>query len=261
MDNIILEVKDLRLGFPNKEVLEGVSFTVREGEVFSLVGESGEGKTLLCLSLTQLLPKEAYVWGEVNFYEEAQKINLLALREEEIRRFRGSRISYIFQESLASLNPFLRVGYQIEEVLLFHKGLSKREAYLKTLELLEGVGFREPQRVYLSFPHQISGGEAQRVMIAMALASEPKLLICDEPTSNLDLTVQMQILKLLKDKKQKLGFSILFITHDLTLVEKFSQRVAIIHQGEIIEEGETKEIFDNPQAQYTQRLLASSFRL
>jgi len=258
---VILEVKDLKLGFSKKPVLEGVSFNINKGEVFSLVGESGEGKTLLCLSLTKLLPRNTYYSGEVNFYLSDKKINLLNLSGEELRKFRGTKISYIFQESLASLNPFLRIGYQIEEVLIYHKKFSKKPAYLKSLELLKSVGFRNPQRVYLSFPHQISGGEAQRAMIAMALASEPCLLICDEPTSNLDLTVQLQILKLLKTKQEELGFSILFVTHDLSLVEKFSKKLAILHRGRIIEEGETENIFRNPQTEYTRQLLNSVFKL
>ncbi|HEC68724.1 MAG TPA: ABC transporter ATP-binding protein [Candidatus Omnitrophica bacterium] len=258
---VILEVKDLRLGFSKKPVLEGVSFNINKGEVFSLVGESGEGKTLLCLSFTKLLPKDAYYSGEVNFYLSDKKINLLNLSGEELRKIRGTKISYIFQESLASLNPFLRIGYQIDEVLIYHKKFSKKPAYLKSLELLKSVGFKNPQRIYLSFPHQISGGEAQRVMIAMALASEPCLLICDEPTSNLDLTVQLQILKLLKAKQEELGFSILFVTHDLSLVEKFSKKLAILHRGRIIEEGETENIFRNPQTEYTRQLLNSVFKL
>jgi ABC-type dipeptide/oligopeptide/nickel transport system ATPase component len=257
----LLKVEGLNIWFDKgRKVVDNVSFSIEKSEIFSLVGESGSGKTLSCLSLCKLLPPEAHYSGKVWFYHDSMTTNLLQLGENKIRKFRGRKISYIFQESLASLNPFLGVGYQIQEVLLFGKGLSKKEAKARVLTLLEGVRFPDPGRIYASFPHQISGGEAQRVMIAMALALEPVLLICDEPTSNLDVTVQMQIIELLSQKKKEFGFSMLFVTHDLSLVESFSDRVGVISQGKIVEEGPKIEVFGSPKHPYTKALIDAGFK-
>ncbi|MDE0717744.1 MAG: ABC transporter ATP-binding protein [Rhodospirillaceae bacterium] len=255
----LLTVDNLKVDFnvPDGTVhaVKGVSFHVDKGETLAIVGESGSGKSVSALSVLQLLPypQARHPAGGVNFRGEA----LMGASKQVLRRIRGNRISMIFQEPLTALNPLHTVEKQIGEILRIHKGMVKGAARRRVLELLEKVGIKEAERRLGSFPHELSGGQRQRVMIAMALANEPDLLIADEPTTAVDVTIQATILQLLKDLQKDMGLGILFITHDLGVVEHFADRVAVMRLGEIVEEGTVAEVFGRPQHEYTQRLLAS----
>ncbi len=232
-----------------------VSFNINKGETVALVGESGSGKTVSALSILRLLPYPAasHPSGEIFFHGR----NLLKLDENEMREMRGARISIIFQEPMTSLNPLQTIDKQVGEVLRVHRGMDKASERRRVLELLTRVGLREPEKRMSSYPHQLSGGQRQRVMIAMALANEPELLIADEPTTALDVTIQAQILELLRELQQELGMAMLLITHDLGIVRKMAERVYVMNDGEVVEEGATNDIFDRPQHAYTQHLLAA----
>jgi microcin C transport system ATP-binding protein len=253
----LLSVRDLhvdfRLGERVVQAVKGVSFDLAPGETLALVGESGSGKSVTALSVLKLLPYPSadHPKGEILFKGE----NLLGSDEAALRRVRGNAISMIFQEPMTSLNPLHTVERQISEVLFTHKGLSKTAARKRTIELLEAVGIPEPERRLTAFPHQLSGGQRQRVMIAMALANEPDLLIADEPTTALDVTVQAQILDLLKKLQAEMGMAMLFITHDLGIVRRMADRVCVMNQGEIVERAETETLFTDPQHAYTRHLL------
>ncbi|MEX0842073.1 MAG: ABC transporter ATP-binding protein [Xanthobacteraceae bacterium] len=255
----LLEVKDLSVAFRqgNREVLavNRVSFDIRKGETVAIVGESGSGKTVTALSVMKLLPYPAarHPSGSVHFKGK----ELLHLPEEEIRRVRGNNITIIFQEPMTSLNPLHTIEKQIGEILLLHRGLTGAAARKRIVELLTQVGIADPETRLGSYPHQLSGGQRQRVMIAMALANEPDLLIADEPTTALDVTVQAQILKLLKDIQKRLGMAMLFITHDLGIVRKIADRICVMKEGEIVEQGPVERIFSAPEHPYTQALLAA----
>ncbi len=255
----LLTVDNLKVGFsvPDGTVhaVKGVSFHVDKGETLAIVGESGSGKSVSALSVLQLLPypQASHPAGAVNFRGE----ELMGAPKQVLRRIRGNRISMIFQEPLTALNPLHTVEKQIGEILRIHKGMVKGAARRRVLELLEKVGIKEAERRLGSFPHELSGGQRQRVMIAMALANEPDLLIADEPTTAVDVTIQATILQLLKDLQKDMGLGILFITHDLGVVEHFADRVAVMRLGEIVEEGAVADVFGRPQHEYTQRLLAS----
>ncbi|MBK0020003.1 ABC transporter ATP-binding protein [Brucella pseudogrignonensis] len=255
----LLSVRDLSVAFrqngEERISVDRVSFDIAEGETIALVGESGSGKSVSALSILKLLPYPAasHPSGEILFNGK----DLMKASEPELRRVRGNDVTMIFQEPMTSLNPLHTVERQIGEILKMHQGMSDQAARKRTLELLEEVGIREPEKRLQSFPHQLSGGQRQRVMIAMALANKPKLLIADEPTTALDVTVQAQILKLLADLKEAQGMSMLFITHDLGIVRKIADRVCVMSKGKIVETGPTKEIFDNPQHEYTKHLLAA----
>ena len=255
----LLTVDNLKVDFnvPDGTVhaVKGVSFHVDKGETLAIVGESGSGKSVSALSVLQLLPypQASHPAGGVNFRGEA----LMGAPKQVLRRIRGNRISMIFQEPLTALNPLHTVEKQIGEILRIHKGMVKGAARKRVLELLEKVGIKEAERRLGSFPHELSGGQRQRVMIAMALANEPDLLIADEPTTAVDVTIQATILQLLKDLQKDMGLGILFITHDLGVVEHFADRVAVMRLGEIVEEGAVADVFGRPQHEYTQRLLAS----
>jgi len=252
--NKLLEVKQLSLSFgQGQTVVKPLSFDIYQGEVFALVGESGSGKSVTALSILSLLGESAQLSGEV--YLEGQPI--LNQAKHLLQALRGDQISMIFQEPLSSLNPLHSVEKQISEVLFIHRGLSKQQARKRVLELLHLVGISEPEKRLNSFPHQLSGGQRQRVMIAMALAVEPKLLIADEPTTALDVTIQRQILELIKTLQQKLGMAVLLISHDLNVVRHYADRVAVMKDGELVEVEHTERLFSAPQHAYTQMLLDS----
>jgi oligopeptide/dipeptide ABC transporter ATP-binding protein len=261
--DILLEVKNLRTYFHVKEGLakavDGVSFQLRQGETLGLVGESGCGKTVSSLSILKLLdvPPAEYRGGEIIF----EGRDLLKASEKEMRRIRGKTISMIFQEPMTSLNPVISIGRQIEEVLRNHQRLNPAEARKSSTELLSMVGIPSPQRRIHEYPHQLSGGMRQRVMIAMALACNPKVLIADEPTTALDVTIQAQILDLMQQLQADLGTSILLITHDLGVIAETADRVAVMYAGLIVEEADIRTIFKHPAHPYTQGLLRSIPRI
>jgi microcin C transport system ATP-binding protein len=255
----LLEIRDLSVTFDTPgaqvEAVRHVSFAIEAGETVALVGESGSGKSVTALSILQLLPypPARHPSGSIRFREQ----EMLGAPEAVLRQVRGDRIAMIFQEPMTSLNPLHTVEKQVNEVLLVHKNLSRSAARARTLELLRVVGLSDAERRLGAYPHQLSGGERQRVMIAMALANEPDLLIADEPTTALDVTIQAQILTLLRELQEKFGMALLLITHDLTIVRKMAARVCIMTLGEIVETGATAEIFERPRHPYTQRLLAA----
>jgi peptide/nickel transport system ATP-binding protein len=256
----LLQVKDLRTSFftPEGEVraIDGVSFEIGEGKTLGLVGESGCGKSVTSLSIMRLIPSPPgkIVGGEI-FYRGR---DLLRLNNEEMRRIRGNEISMIFQEPMTSLNPVFTVGNQIGEAIKLHQGLGKRETRQKTIDMLRLVKIADPESRVDSYPHQLSGGMRQRVMIAMALSCNPSLLIADEPTTALDVTIQAQILELMKELQQKIGgMALLLITHDLGVVSEQADNVAIMYAGKIVERSSTRAIFNRPFHPYTVGLLNS----
>src|SRR6202041_4098813 len=255
----LLDVRDLSVAFHQPSgtslAVDRISFEIKRGECVALVGESGSGKSVSALSILKLLPypTASHPTGSIHFRGR----ELLNLSEREIRSIRGNDISIIFQEPMTSLNPLHTIESQIGEILQLHSGIRAGMARARTLELLTQVGIPEPETRLASYPHQLSGGQRQRVMIAMALANEPDLLIADEPTTALDVTVQAQIIALLKDIQKRLGMSLLFITHDLGIVRKLADRVCVMKDGKIVEEGTVARVFAAPQHPYTQALLAA----
>src|SRR5436309_5079697 len=255
----LLEIKDLSVAFRQgqREMLavDRVSFDISKGETAALVGESGSGKSVTALSILKLLPYPAarHPSGAIHFRGR----ELLGLSENEIRHVRGNDITIIFQEPMTSLNPLHTIEKQIGEILLLHGGLSGEPARARTLELLTQVGIPDPKTRLQRYPHQLSGGQRQRVMIAMALANEPDLLIADEPTTALDVTVQAQILKLLKELQRRLGMAMLFITHDLGIVRKLADNLCVMKDGKIVERGPVERVCVAPQHPYTRELLAA----
>lgn len=251
----LLEVKDLSVTFGQTPAVKNVSFHIDKGETVALVGESGSGKSVSALSILKLLPYPAahHPSGEIFFNGQ----DLMQTSEKQLRNIRGHRIAMIFQEPMTSLNALHTVEKQIIEVLSLHRDLKGKQAQDRVLELLTLVGLQDAEQKMQSYPHQLSGGQRQRVIIAMALACEPDLLIADEPTTALDVTVQAQILELLKELKDRLGMALLLITHDLGIVRHMAERTYVMTDGEVVEEGETAHIFDSPQHPYTQRLLGA----
>ena len=251
----LLEVRDLTVTFRQEgnatQAVRGVSFDIAKGETLALVGESGSGKSVSALSTVQLLGDSAEVGGSVKF----EGAEMVGAPEKELRRVRGNEISFIFQEPMTSLNPLHTLEKQLGESLLVHQGVTGPKARERILALLRRVGIDQPEERLSSYPHQLSGGQRQRVMIAMALLNEPRLLIADEPTTALDVTIQAQILSLLAEIQREEGMALLFITHDLGIVRRFADRVCVMRQGEIVERGDTKAIFDAPQHPYTKMLL------
>ena len=258
MSDLLLEIKNERLSFftPAGEVkaLNDVSFSLKQGEVLGIVGESGSGKSVTAYSLMGLTAYPGkLIGGELHFNgHEVEKMT-----EKEFRKMRGEEISIIFQDPMTSLNPVYTIGNQIVEMVRLHTKKTKKEAYARAKELLELVGINEPERRLKQYPHELSGGMRQRVMIAIALACEPKLLIADEPTTALDVTIQAQILELMMELRQKLGMSIIMITHDLGVVASMCEKIAVMYAGKIVEYGTTDEIFYNPQHEYTKGLINS----
>jgi microcin C transport system ATP-binding protein len=255
----LLTVRDLSIAFGQgaREVLavDKVSFDIAAGETLALVGESGSGKSVTALSVMKLLPYPAahHPSGSIIFRGH----ELLTMKEHEIRHVRGNDITIIFQEPMTSLNPLHTIEKQLAEILLIHQGLAGEKARARIVELLDQVGIVNPKSRLGAYPHQLSGGQRQRVMIAMALANEPDLLIADEPTTALDVTVQAQILQLLRDTQKRLGMSMLFITHDLGIVRKIADRVCVMNQGKIVEHGDVERVFTAPEHPYTKALLAA----
>jgi microcin C transport system ATP-binding protein len=252
----LLAIRDLTISFGPFEAVRDVSFDIAPGETLALVGESGSGKSVTALSALRLLPASAHLDGDILFEGE----NLALADDATLRSVRGNQVGMIFQEPMSSLNPVHTIGRQIGEVLAIHQGLRKTAARARTIELLDAVGIPDPASRLEDYPHQLSGGQRQRVMIAMALANDPKLLIADEPTTALDVTVQAQILDLLKSLQRKHGMAMLFITHDLSIVRRIADRVCVMTQGEIVESGPVEAIFANPQHDYTKHLLAAAPR-
>lgn len=256
---VLLELKNLKTYFKrNKAIIpavDGVDLTINKGETVALVGESGSGKSITSLSIMRLIPSPPgeIVDGQVNFEGK----DLVKLSEDEMCRIRGNDISMIFQEPMTSLNPVLTVGEQIAEVLTYHQNLSKLAAKKKAIEMLELVGFSRAKEIVNDYPHRLSGGMRQRVMIAMAMSCNPKLLIADEPTTALDVTIQAQILDLMKDLSNKFNTSILIITHDLGVVSEVADRVIVMYAGQVVEEAMVEDLFDEPLHPYTSGLMGS----
>ena len=259
MSDKLLEVRDLGVEFrtPGRTVtaVRGASFTLDKGETLALVGESGSGKSVTALSILQLLPYPLahHPTGSIRFAGQ----EMIGADERSLRSIRGDRVTMVFQEPMTSLNPLHHVERQITEVLQLHKGLGGAKARARVLELLHLVGIRDAEKRLGAYPHELSGGQRQRVMIAMALANEPDLFIADEPTTALDVTIQAQILRLVRQLQARFGMAILFITHDLTIVRKIADRVCVMTDGEIVEQGPVKDVFANPRHDYTKRLLAA----
>ncbi len=264
----LLDVRNLSVQFsqsgvaratsPAKTVwaVRDLSFSINPGEVLGLVGESGSGKSLTSLAIMGLLPPAATISGAITFQNGAdQAMNLTTLDPEQLRRLRGSRIAMIFQEPMTALNPVMRVGDQIAEAVLAHQRVSKSEAWSRAVEGMRDVAIPEPESRARSYPHQLSGGMRQRVMIAMAIVNRPQLLIADEPTTALDVTIQQQILDLLNDLRQKFSLSMLFISHDLAVVSHVADRVAVMYAGSLVELAPKADIFATPAHPYTQGLL------
>lgn len=254
----ILQVKDLHVSFHTLEgtvnAVRGVTFTLKRGETLALVGESGSGKSVSMKAINRVLPGNAFFdTGEI-IYEGK---NLLTLSEQDMEKIRGRKIAMIFQDPMTSLNPTMNVGRQIAESILIHEKISEEEAIQQAIELMGLVGIRNPQESWKNYPHQFSGGMRQRVMIALSLACKPDILIADEPTTALDVTIQSQILDLIEDLKKKLNMSVIFITHDLGVVAHVADKVAVMYAGRIVEIGTAEEIFYNPQHPYTWGLICS----
>jgi ABC-type dipeptide/oligopeptide/nickel transport system ATPase component len=254
----LLKVSDLRIAFHTRgesnEVVKGINFSVESGgKTVAILGESGSGKSVTCMSLTRLLPESptCTVSGEILFEGK----NVLEMNRNSIRAVRGKGIAYIFQEASASLNPVFTVGYQIAEAVQLHRpDISNVKG--RVVELLELVGIRDAAQRYKAYPHEMSGGMQQRVMIAMALACEPKLLVADEPTTALDVTIQAQIMDLLRELRERLGMSIVLVTHNFGIVKGFADEVIVMFRGEIVEQGPVDEVLNNPQHPYTKALIA-----
>jgi microcin C transport system ATP-binding protein len=251
----LLSVEDLtvRFGVMPRPAVNAVSFEIRAGETLALVGESGSGKSMTSLSIMGLLPPSARVSGRIRFRDD----DLAALPEADMEKLRGNRIAMVFQEPMTSLNPLHTVERQIGEIITIHRATTRAELDARVLELLRMVGIPKPETRIKAYPHELSGGQRQRVMIAMALANEPDLIIADEPTTALDVTIQAQILGLLRDLSQRTGTALLFVTHDLNVVRAMANRVCVMKDGVIVETGETANVFDNPRHDYTRHLINS----
>lgn len=263
MPSPLLQIKDLQIDFVTElgttTAVDTISLEVNSGEIVAIVGESGSGKSVTALSLLQLLPAPPvrYVSGEILFAREGQPpVDLLRQSEEDMRSIRGNEIAMIFQEPMTSLNPVFTCGFQVQEAIRLHRKVSEAEARRQTIQLFEQVKLPDPEQMYRRYPHAISGGQKQRVMIAMAMSCQPRLLICDEPTTALDVTVQKTILQLIKELQQQKGMGVIFITHDLGVVAEVADRAVVMYKGKIVEQGTVKEIFSSPQHPYTKGLLA-----
>ncbi len=258
-ENELLKINDLTVSFATEKgpakVIENISFALDRGKTLGLVGESGCGKSVTAMSVMRLLPcpPSRVDSGDILF----DGVNVLSLTDKDMRKIRGNRIGMIFQEPMTSLNPTFSIGFQIAEVLRLHRGLNNSQARRRSVELLDLVGIGSPRARIDQYPHQLSGGLRQRVMIAMALACDPDLLIADEPTTALDVTIQAQILELLAQLQQEFGMSILLITHDLGVVAEFCEQVVVMYAGKIMEKAHVEELFSHPRHPYTRGLLAS----
>lgn len=257
MPNPLIHIQNLTVSFNERKALDTVSFSIQKGKITAVVGESGSGKSITALSILGLLPKGASIQGEIQYNDQqGLALDILKADDATIKSLRGNQISMIFQEPMTSLNPLMRCGEQIKEVLIQHKKLSASEARSKTIQLLEEVKLPEPAKIYDRYPHEISGGQKQRVMIAMAMCTEPSLLIADEATTALDVTVQKSIIELMADLQQQKDMGILFITHDLGLVADIADEIIVLYKGKIVEIGAAKSILRTPSHPYTKALLA-----
>ncbi|MCD7845829.1 MAG: ABC transporter ATP-binding protein [Oscillospiraceae bacterium] len=252
----MLELKDLHVRFlgAEREAVSGVSLSMAPGERLGLVGESGSGKTVTAMAISGLIERSRVELSGQALFEGR---DLLSCPRQELRAVQGRDIGVVFQEPMTSLNPLMKVGRQVEEVLHLHTDLPPQERKALALEAMEQVGLPDPPRTYEKYPHQLSGGQRQRAIIAAAMVIHPKLLICDEPTTALDVTVQAQILALLGDISRRYGVGILLISHDLSVVRRLCESVAVMYRGQIVERGRTADVFQNPQDEYTRRLIAA----
>jgi len=257
--NSLIEIHNLstyfETGAGTVKAVDDISFRIREGETVCIVGESGCGKSITAMSIMGLVdePHGKVVGGQIRFGDK----DLLKISKEEMRRIRGNDISIIFQEPMSSLNPVITIGRQIMEPLMLHQKLNKKQAYARALELIEMVGISRAEQIAASYPHQLSGGMLQRIMIAIAISCGPKLLIADEPTTALDVTIQAQVLETLRQSKEQSNMSIMLITHDLGVVAEMADYVIVMYAGKIVEEGDVEELFERPKHPYTQGLLKS----
>ncbi len=256
----ILSINNLSLSFKNDQgvhkALKPISFTIKRGQVCGIVGESGSGKSITSLAIMGLLSKNAIIEGEILYHDQNQTINLLTLSENELRPYRGNKFAMIFQEPMTSLNPVMKCGEQVLEAILNNQKISEDDAKQKVIALFNEVQLPRPEKIYDAYPHEISGGQKQRVMIAMALSSNPELLIADEPTTALDVTVQKNIIELLKKIKNERAMSMIFISHDLGLVADIADEVLVMNRGELVEQNTSDEIFKHPKNNYTKGLIA-----
>jgi oligopeptide/dipeptide ABC transporter ATP-binding protein len=259
---VVLDIRNLTVRFPASQgavtAVRDISLSVKQGEVLGLVGESGSGKSVTSLAVMRLLPRNAAVNGEITFGNNGGAQKVLSLAPEQMRTLRGSKISMIFQEPMTALNPVMRVGDQIAEAVRAHQTISRREAWDRSVDALNEVAIPDPARRARDYPHQLSGGMRQRVMIAMAIVNRPELLIADEPTTALDVTIQAQILELLAGLREKFGLTMLFISHDLAVVSSIAQNVAVMYAGTLVELGSRNDIFRSPGHPYTRGLLGAA---
>ena len=258
MESALLQIKNLSLSFGENEILKKVNLNLPKGKILGIVGESGSGKSVTSLAIMGLLPKTAVIpkGSEIIFDGKNGKVDLLKLNTEDLRHYRGNEISMIFQEPMTSLNPSLKCGKQVEEVIRLHLNTDKIESKKRVIELFGKVMLPTPERIYNSYPHQLSGGQRQRVMIAMAISCNPKILIADEPTTALDVTVQRAILNLIRDLQLDSDMSCIFISHDLGVIAEICDEVAVMYKGELVEHGSVSEIFNHPKENYTKGLIA-----
>jgi ABC-type glutathione transport system ATPase component len=261
MDEALLRVEGLGIAYPGPSgavaVVDGASLELHSGRILGIAGESGSGKTQLLLALLGLVPRAARVTGSIRLRGE----QLVGRPDARLQQLRGNRIAIVFQDPMTALNPQLRIGLQLTEVLGWHRNLRGAEARERAAQMLAAVGLAEPARLMVQYPHELSGGMRQRVMIAMALLCEPDLLLADEPTTALDVTVQAQVLALLRDLRDRLGMAILLVTHDLGVIAQVADDVLVMQSGRIVERGEVTQLFAAPRDAYTQRLLAAARRL
>lgn len=251
VDNLVTQFRTAK---GKLTAVRDISFSVDEGETLCIVGESGCGKSITSLSLMGLLPDNGEISnGSIRLNDE----ELVGKTDEELRKYRGNKMSMIFQEPMTALNPVFTIGYQLQEPLLIHRNMSKREATMKSIDLLTEVGIPNPKEKLKQYPHELSGGMRQRVMIAMALACKPSLLIADEPTTALDVTIQAQILDLIDEMKEQMGMGVVFVTHDMGVVAEIADRVMVMYAGEVVEVGDVESLFNDPQHPYTKGLLAA----
>lgn len=259
MNEKIVEFKDLSISFKTEQgvvrAVNGVSFEVRKGEILGIVGESGCGKSVTSMSLMRLLPVPPTVYESGSI--KLNGVDILSISEEQMRSKRGSEVAMIFQEPMTSLNPVMKIGNQISEVLLIHEKISKKEAKMKAIEMIKLVGIPRAEMIYDSYPYELSGGMRQRIMIAIALACNPKVLIADEPTTALDVTIQAQILDLIREMKSKFDMSIMMITHDLGVIAEMADYVIVMYAGKVVEKAKVIDIFKNPKHPYTVGLMKS----
>lgn len=258
----LLEIENLQTEFGSIKAVKDISFSINKGEILGIVGESGSGKSVTAHSIMRLIePPGKISTGRIIFNDNDKQLDLLTLSDKELESILGNQISMIFQDPMTSLNPVLTIGFQIAETLRVHRGLSKAQAKKQVILLLKRIGINNAEQKFNAYPHEFSGGMRQRVMIAMAIACQPKLLIADEPTTALDVTIQSQILSLLREFRRAFGMSVVIITHDLGVVAQLADRVIVMYSGRIVENAPVKMIFQNPRHPYTQALIASIPRL